>query len=102
MKIIGCDPGETSSGLCVLDVDLAKPIVLLDDLNEVVITVARLACEDKEYVIGYEWVQNYGRVVGESVMRTCHMCGRLYSEAAKNNTTLHEPTRPQIVRHFTG
>jgi Holliday junction resolvasome RuvABC endonuclease subunit len=101
MKIIGVDPGTKSSGLCVLDIEEARPTELLDADNNMILSRVIRACRWQDTVVAYEWVQNYGRVVGEEVLRTAHMCGRIYAEAWESKT-IHEPTRPMIVRHFTG
>jgi len=66
------------------------------DWNRIVIEKLH---ECKPEVLGYEWIQSYGLAVGEDVFRTAYMCGRL-REAFGGG--FHEPTRPQIVRHFTG
>jgi hypothetical protein len=97
MKIFGVDPGPKKSGWCYLDTTDGIKISFGHDWNGAVIT--RLL-ELSPAVLGYEWIQNYGGVVGEDVFRTCYMCGRL-REAFKA-LYFHEPTRPQIIKHFTG
>lgn len=57
--------------------------------------------DDSEMVIGYEWVKNYGRVVGEDVLRTAYTCGRV-RELGSHGGDYHEVTRPEVIRHFTG
>ncbi len=102
MKIFGVDPGTKKSGWCYINihkVEGLKEINFGHDFNSLVIE------QGKQYspslIIGYEWVKNYGRVVGEDVFRTAYMCGRV-REALSLNANFFEPTRPCIIKHFTG
>jgi len=101
MTFIGVDPGPRKSGAAIVDVDFGL-IWMAHDSNKEIIKTIKPYLEQGNAVLGYEWVQNYGRVVGETVMRTAHTCGRLFELAHDKNNFIHEPTRPKIVRHFTG
>lgn len=104
MKLIyGIDPGTIHSALAVIEYD--------NPLN-VVYKAWKLNSEIEDYltwefnkddVFGVEWVANYGRVVGEEVLRTAYAAGRFSVLAEqKGSSKVLQPTRPMINKHFCG
>jgi len=85
MRIFGVDPGTKKSGWCYINTDWAS-VTFGHDWNRVVIDKLHDCAPE---VLGYEWLQNYGGVVGEDVFRTCYMCGRL--REAHVGDKFHEP-----------
>jgi len=101
LRIFGVDPGTKKSGWCYINLECDIEIKFGHDWNRIVIEELRqFNSLRSELVLGYEWLQNYGGVVGEDVFRTCYMCGRL--REAHVGDKFHEPTRPTIIKHFTG
>ena len=101
MKVFGVDPGTKKSGWCYLELDPDNGVIEIrfgHDLNRLVLGYMKESIKSSD-VLGYEWLRSYGRAVGEDVFRTCYMCGRL-REAHGGN--FHEPTRPDVIKHFTG
>jgi hypothetical protein len=106
MRIFGVDPGTKKSGWCYLEVDPNFGVTELafgHDLNRRVVGAGAMfgSKGPDNMVTGYEWVRNYGGVVGEDVFRTAYMCGRV-REVCDKYGVFHEPTRPEIIKHFTG
>lgn len=105
MRIFGVDPGPKSSGWCYLNIEdnYITEIEFGHNLNRIMLTKqVELGDSDvSEMVIGYEWVKNYGRVVGEDVLRTAYTCGRVRANG-QTYGRFYEPTRPTIIKHFTG
>lgn len=102
MIIIGVDPGTTSSGLAIISLGEEDWVEFFHLPNALVMTKLTGLAQFRDMVVGYEWLQSYGMAVGESVFRTCHMCGRLKHFADVHGFTVIERTRPQIVKYFTG
>lgn len=101
MRIFGVDPGSLHSGLAVIDIDgkvLDKKWVLNDNIE------AYLLFEmDKGDHFGCEWIQNYGRMVGESTFRSAYAAGRFaYVASVSGATRIWEPTRPEVLKHHCG
>ena len=101
MIITGIDPGTKQSAIVTLTLDgtVMRSISYNLTENERVEDILRW---DKADVMVYEWIQNYGRVVGEEVLRTAYWCGRFASAAENSGMLVEFTTRPKIVRHFTG
>jgi Holliday junction resolvasome RuvABC endonuclease subunit len=105
MIVYGIDPGTTHSGLGRIEMgeDVEHPSVFFCyDHNNVIMQKLWEESHFHDFIVGYEWVQNYGRVIGEEVLRTAYMCGRMRELVHVRSFEFHEPTRPQIVNHFTG
>lgn len=103
LRIFGVDPGTKKSGWCYmhLDEDGVTRLEFGHCWNRIVIEeLIQFNSLRSELVLGYEWLRNYSGVVGEDVFRTCYMCGRLRGEYRGDK--FHEPTRPEIIKHFTG
>jgi len=101
MVIIGVDPGTRESGLAIVDFE-RRTIEMHHMLNgDVLHRIDAEAFLKSDVVVGYEWVQCYGGVVGQDVFRTAFMCGRVHEMATPRCGT-YEPTRPMVVKHFTG
>jgi len=98
MRILGVDPGQKKSGWCSISAgeDCLQEISFGHDWNAEVIEILN---KFQPEVVGYEWVQSYGRAVGEDVFRTAYMCGRVRQA---HNSCFCEPTRPEVIKHFTG
>lgn len=96
MIVVGIDPGPKRSALSIIEDN--KPILNMWDDNSVIEDV--LLWEEYD-VLGYEWVANYGRVIGQEVLRTGFACGR-YSALKLPGAKLYEQTRPEIVHFLCG
>jgi len=94
LRVFGVDPGQKKSGWCYLTT--SGVLDFGHDWNRVVIEKLLYS---KPEILGYEWVKSYGLVVGEDIFRTAYMCGRLRQG---HSGKFHEPTRPDIVKYFTG
>jgi len=99
MKVFGADPGQKKSGWCAMDADSTFGIQSISFGHEWnSLTLGKLITDPPD-ALGYEWVKSYGRAVGEDVFRTAYMCGRLRQAFTG---VFYEPTRPEIIQHFTG
>lgn len=102
--LYGIDPGTTKSGVARVEYGVGHTpcIGFWHESNNAVLQRVWNDSSLNVLNISYEWVQSYGRVIGEEVLRTAYMCGRLREVAHLNGYDTHEPTRPQIIRYFTG
>ena len=61
-----------------------------------------LAMIRHEEIVIVEWLQCYGAAIGQSVLRTAHMCGRIQERCRNTNSQYHEMTRPEVLRQLVG
>ena len=105
MRIFGVDPGPKQSGWCYMDLgsDWVSELKFGHSWNRVMLTHQSQFGESQgsAMTLAYEWVKNYGRVVGEDVLRTAYTCGRI-RELGSQGGEYHEVTRPDVIKHFTG
>jgi len=88
--ILGIDPGPTISGWCLLRGTkyLCGDQSYNHEVFRALSVVHGNAFQDVD-VIGIEWMENYGQVVGQSIFKTCAWVGRyeaavgFYDNAAK-------------------
>lgn len=101
MIIYGIDPGTYKSAIVKLEMDGQE--ILSNDMKVVTNRDVEniLLWEPGDKMI-YEWVQNYGRVVGQEVLKTCYWCGRFAAQSENAGMEVLSAKRPEVVRHFTG
>ena len=103
MRIIGIDPGTLHSGLAVIDSEDETIIHHKAWTLNLQIESYLLFEMDKGDHFGCEWVQNYGRVIGEETLRAAYYAGRFAYIATNNQAErIWEPTRPEILGHHCG
>jgi len=95
MSYIAIDPGTTQSG--VVRFLNGKIIEAGTFENDFVVGMIR----DRDVVI-IEWLQCYGAAIGQSVLRTAAMCGRVKQQCVHKQATYHEMTRPEVLRQLVG
>lgn len=103
MKIFGIDPGTLHSALAVIDSEDPQIIIHKEwKLNTSIEDYILWEFQEGD-VLGVEWVANYGRVVGEEVLRTAYAAGRFSLLADQRGASrIVEDTRPMINKHFCG
>lgn len=95
MSYIAIDPGTTRSGIVrTLNGEIIEAGTFENDF---VVGMIR----DRDTVI-IEWLQCYGAAIGQSVLRTAAMCGRVKQRCIHKQATYHEMTRPEVLRQLVG
>ena len=95
MSYIAIDPGTYQSGI----VRTLNGVIIEAGTYHNCSVIAMIRNRDTVIV---EWLQCYGAAIGQSVLRTAAMCGRVQQRCAHTQSTYHEMTRPDVLRTLVG
>ena len=95
MSYIAIDPGQFKSGF----VRFLKGELVECGHWENGMVLSTIHAED---IVIVEWTVNYGRIIGESTLRTAFMCGMAKDRCKSKYAAYHEMNRKQVCRALVG